>query len=79
MFSGNSDVALKIFAHNKTPSECKGGFIISHTRYTYMPLNMSVSLVMEMGALMKNKICMVTGATAGIGYVTALELARLGA
>jgi len=25
---------------------------------------------------MKNKICMVTGATAGIGYVTALELAR---
>lgn len=28
---------------------------------------------------MKNKICMVTGANAGIGYVTALELARLGA
>ncbi len=28
---------------------------------------------------MKNKICLVTGATSGIGYITALELARKGA
>jgi NAD(P)-dependent dehydrogenase (short-subunit alcohol dehydrogenase family) len=28
---------------------------------------------------MQNKICLVTGATSGIGYVTALELAKMGA
>ena len=31
------------------------------------------------GALVVGKICVVTGANAGIGYVTALELARMGA
>ena len=29
--------------------------------------------------IMDEKVCLVTGATAGIGYVTALEIARLGA
>ena len=29
--------------------------------------------------VMNGKVCLITGATAGIGYVTALELARLGA
>lgn len=32
-----------------------------------------------MGGLMDGKVCMVTGATSGIGQVTALELAKMGA
>jgi NAD(P)-dependent dehydrogenase (short-subunit alcohol dehydrogenase family) len=33
----------------------------------------------KMDKTMQNKICLVTGATSGIGYVTALELAKMGA
>jgi NAD(P)-dependent dehydrogenase (short-subunit alcohol dehydrogenase family) len=35
--------------------------------------------ITDMSITMQNKVCLVTGATSGIGFVTALELAKMGA